>query len=84
MRAAYRFLFIIYCVEAGVFLLLAPWSGAWDRMALELPAAGLRLLSLHPVVRGAVSGFGMVHLVWGAHDLDLLLARRRADGEHPV
>lgn len=72
-----RFLFILYCIDAGVLLLLAPWSLTWDRLALELPLGLLRGLFLHPVARGAVSGFGLVHLVWGAHDLDALLARRR-------
>ena len=31
-----------------------------------------------PVVRGAVSGFGLVHLVWGAHDLLGWIERRRS------
>jgi hypothetical protein len=31
---------------------------------------------LHPWFRGAVTGFGMVHLVWGAHDLIGLFTRR--------
>jgi hypothetical protein len=37
----------------------------------------LRVILIHPVFRGAVSGFGAVHLVWGAHDLEVLLLRRR-------
>ena len=36
---------------------------------------GLHDLLLHPAFRGAVSGFGVYHLVWGTHDLDRLLAR---------
>ena len=31
----------------------------------------------HPIFRAAVTGFGLVHLVWGAHDLDELIFRRR-------
>jgi hypothetical protein len=34
-------------------------------------------LLLHPLFRGAVSGFGLVHLVWGANDLQALLGWRR-------
>jgi hypothetical protein len=31
-----------------------------------------------PIVRGAVSGFGLVHFVWGAHDLLRWIEQRRA------
>jgi len=72
-----RFLFILYCVEAGTFLLLAPWSSLWDRQVVQIPWAELRGLALHPLMRSALSGFGLVHLVWAAHDLDSWLVRRR-------
>jgi hypothetical protein len=75
-----RWLFILYCVEAGVFLVLAPWSFVWDRGCLALPLPGLRAVCLHSVVRGGAAGFGLVHLVWGAHDLDVWLAARRLRG----
>ncbi len=71
-----RAFFIIYCIEAGFFLLFSPWSPGWDRSALLLPAATLRALFLDPVFRGAVSGFGLVHLVWSTHDLTDSLVRR--------
>jgi hypothetical protein len=82
MRSAslFRLLFILYCVEAGIFLIFAPWSPVWDQTMLRLPLAALRTLCLHSYLRGAVSGFGLVHLVWGAHDLQELLSRRRVRG----
>ncbi len=73
----FRILFILYCAEAGVFLLIAPWGPAWDRTLSHLPLGPLAALFLHPVFRGAVSGFGLVHLVWGANDLQSLLPWRR-------
>lgn len=82
-----RVSFILYCIEAGIFLLFAPWSPVWDQTMVQIPLEGLRTLSLNPLFRGAVSGFGLVHLVWGAHDLDALLSRRRlrarTDAETP-
>jgi hypothetical protein len=73
----FRVLFIVYCVEAGIFLLLAPWSPMWGRTLAHLPLGALRGTFLEPAFRGAVTGFGLVHLVWGAHDLQALLGRRR-------
>ena len=73
----YRVLFILYCVEAGTFLVLAPWSTVWDRTLIQIPVDLLRAAVLHPVFRSAVTGFGLIHLVWGAHDLDELIFRRK-------
>jgi len=72
-----RVLFILYCLEAGAILLLTPWGGAWERIVVQVPLPELRNLLLHPMCRGAISGFGLVHLVWGAHDLDQLLSKWR-------
>ncbi len=73
----FRILFILYCIEAGTFLVLAPWSPVWDRLMVQLPGEILRTFGLYAVARAAVTGFGLIHLVWGAHDLDDLLFRRR-------
>jgi len=74
-----RILFVIYCFLAGYLLSLAPWSWLWDRTVAQISFTVLRSLFLHPLTRGAVSGFGLVHLVWGLHDLTALLTRRDPD-----
>jgi len=71
-----RIFFVIYCFEAGFLLVLAPWSSVWDRTVAQISFILLRGLCLHPLTRGAVSGFGLVHLVWGLHDLTTLFTRR--------
>jgi hypothetical protein len=70
-----RLLFVLYCTQAGVLFLMLPWSIGWEATILEVPGVGLSL-GLHPLLRGAVSGFGIVHLVWAAHDLEQLLSRQ--------
>lgn len=86
LSPVHRFLFILYCVEAGTFLLLAPWSSVWDRQVVQIPWMELRGLALQPLLRSLLTAFGAVHLVWAAHDLDLWLLRRRpapTDGTRP-
>jgi hypothetical protein len=73
-----RALFVVYCLEAGIFLVMAPWSRAWLTLSTGFPFDGFRPFLLEPVVRGLLTGFGLVHLVWGAHDLELWLGSRRA------
>lgn len=65
-----RYVFIFYCATVGVALVLVPWSPGWDQM-LSFLGARFELLRL-PLLRGALSGFGLVHLVWGVHDLHRL------------
>jgi hypothetical protein len=72
-----RALFVLYCIEVGVMLLLVPWSPTWDRAVTQIPSLTAHSILFHPALRGALSGFGLVHLVWGVHDLDRWLARRR-------
>ena len=78
-----RLLFVFYCLEAGAFLCAAPWLPTWDRTMVQLPPRALRELLLEPALRGALSGFGMVHLVWGFHDLVAMIGRRRSGAAAP-
>jgi hypothetical protein len=80
-RRIFQILFILYCVEAGVFLAFVPWSTLWERQLLEFPLVGLRTFGLHPLWRSALTGFGVVHLIWAVHDLDLLLQTWRHKAE---
>ncbi len=82
-----RVLFVIYCVEAGLFLVIAPWREFWNLLVSRsaLSQAHLGTLFMLPWVRGAVSGFGLIHLIWGIHDLErMLLSRRPRKQETPV
>lgn len=76
-----KVLFILYCVEAGALFSLLPWSAAWEQGAMRLTLFDLRAFCLHPLVRSGMTGFGVLHLVWGAHDLDLLLSQWRQGGQ---
>lgn len=81
VQALIRFLFVQYCIAAGVLLLVAPWNMLWERLLLQLPVGSLWDLASHSWLRGAVSGFGLVHLVWAFHDLETLLSSRKGQGE---
>jgi hypothetical protein len=82
----FRLVFILYCFEAGILLLFVPWFPFWDRTLIQIPFDALRHFCLHPLARSAVSGFGLVHLIWALHDVVLFLRRRTspADAEAPT
>jgi hypothetical protein len=60
-----RLLFLAYFVEVGLVLLVVPWSPFWDRnYFLDLwPVLGA--VTRSNLVRGAVSGLGIINL-WAA------------------
>lgn len=61
-------LFVIFCFELGLFLIVYPWTEAWtdNYFSVAVPdtmARGWRDLWNNSFVRGAVSGLGLVN-VW--------------------
>lgn len=83
-ESIFRGVFLVYCVEAGLFLLLSPWLTAWSHAVLLLPFGFVRTFLLTSWMRSAISAFGVLHLVWGLHDLDLFLRRPSAGGRFPL
>lgn len=83
-ESLFRGVFLVYCVEAGLFLLLSPWLEAWNHAVLLLPFGSLRALFLSSWARATISGFGVLHLIWGAHDLDLFLRRASPADRQPL
>ena len=69
MRFVTRLLIAAYLLEAGVLLIIAPWSPYfWDRNRFsDLPVIAGLMASDY--VRGAVSGVGVLTALAGARDL---------------
>jgi hypothetical protein len=84
-----RILLIVYFLETGLVLLVAPWSTAWERnLFVEMLPSWGSVARLHGV-RGTVSGVGLVSLAVGLWELSgavggSLRRRRETGGEPPV
>ncbi len=72
-----RVLFAAYFLEAGFILVVAPWSGFWERNFFAANAPALQPWLDSPFVRGAVSGIGGVTAIAGLAELGGLLSRRK-------
>ncbi len=59
-------LFIVFCLEVGLFLLIFPWTEKWDdnlfATFLSRIIPGWSQYWQSPYVRGTMSGFGVVNL----------------------
>ena len=81
MRMSVRVFFALYCVEAGFFFLIVPWTRMWTLNPLLHSTVTLSMFAGNPYVRGFVSGFGVVHLLIAAKDfIRITQARRAAKG----
>jgi len=55
-------IFIVFCLELGMFLVIFPWSDLWDRSFFSALAPEWRTFWDNAYLRGAVSGLGIVNL----------------------
>lgn len=69
--------FALYCLEAGLFFIVVPWTRVWSMNPLLHATPTLLLLSINPFVRGFISGFGVIHLLIGVKDVMRIAAARR-------
>lgn len=54
--------FITFCLEIGLFLLIFPWTEYWDGNYFSALMPRMRDFWDNLYVRGAISGLGMVNL----------------------
>ena len=71
-------LYVVVCLEVGIFLTLVPWSAVWERNYFLDAYPTLRAVLLAPFVRGAVTGLGLANIFMGLNEV---LNRRRAPSE---
>src|ERR1700744_6289315 len=76
-------LFIIFCFELGLFLLIYPWTGAWtdNYFSWALPGVvrdGWHTFWNNSYVRGGVSGLGIVNVWIALNEVFNMFARRSA------
>ena len=64
-------------LEAGLLLLVIPWSAFWDRNYFAEAVPLLRDLLTNNFVRGAISGLGAINLFAALSELADIFARPR-------
>ena len=72
-----RLLLIVFYIEVGLILAVAPWSTYWERNYFGDLIPLLHVITTNNFFRGAISGLGVVNLVAALSELRSLLAARR-------
>ena len=73
-----RLLLTAFFFEAGLVLLIVPWSGYWERNYFVQLVPLFEPLLTNDFVRGAVSGLGLVNLLAGLVEIWSFLSTRHA------
>ena len=76
-----RLLLVAFFFEAGLALLLVPWSSYWDRNYFVEAIPVLEAAVTNNFVRGAVSGLGLVNVAAGLVELLALFSAQRRPSE---
>ncbi len=71
-----RLLIAVYLIEAGLLLIMAPWSLLWDRNYFGDLWPWLDAVMENAYVRGAVTGVGLVMAWTGLRDLIATIVAR--------
>lgn len=69
--------FAIYCLEAGIFFTIVPWTRVWTLNPLLHQQLQIGMVADNPFFRGFISGLGVVHLIVGVRDLLRLMRARK-------
>ena len=66
MNRVLHALLVLLCFEMGAILLYLPWSALWEQNYFLSRFPALVPVLLHPSIRGAVSGLGILDIVVAA------------------
>lgn len=73
--------FALYCIEAGLFFIIVPWTRVWTLNPLLHNHLAIAVWADNPFMRGFISGFGLIHLIVGTRDILRFTRERRARDE---
>lgn len=62
VQKGFAILFIVFCMELGLFLLIYPWTIPWQVNFIPAMIPAFRPIWLNSYLRGAVSGLGVLNL----------------------
>jgi hypothetical protein len=60
MRRLWLVVFVLFCLELGIILVVGPWTRAWIDNSLTISYPGIHEFLMNGFVRGVISGLGIV------------------------
>jgi hypothetical protein len=60
MQRIWLVVFVLFCLEVGIILIVGPWTRAWTENSLTGSYPAVHEFLMNGFVRGAISGLGVV------------------------
>ena len=60
--------YIVFCFEMGVFLVVLPWVSLWSKNFFVSEYAWVAAVAMNYFVRGAISGLGLADIWLAAYE----------------
>ena len=73
--------FAVYCLEAGLFFIIVPWTRLWTINPLLHGTYTISMMANDPFLRGFISGLGVVHIILGVKEIVRLARQQREAAE---
>ncbi len=78
MQRVWLIVYVAFCVELGMLLVVLPWTQVWNANALLANLPGVRQFLHNNFVRGAVTGLGLIDIWLGIWEAVRYRDRRKA------
>jgi len=65
----FKVIYILFSIEAGIFLLWLPWLSIWDTNYLTYIYPQILPIITNSYFKGAVLGLGIVNIMIGIHEI---------------
>jgi hypothetical protein len=71
LRKLSFYIYVFYCLEVGIFLIVAPWwlPQIWEQNYFFNFIPALKRMFLNGYFRGAISGLGILNILLGIHEI---------------
>lgn len=79
-----RAFFVVYALEAGAFLTLAPWSRYWSARVIGRSPEIVRAFLASPYFRSFLLGLGLLHLWAAASEIEAWRREPRGEPASPA
>jgi hypothetical protein len=60
MHRVWLIVFVLFCMEIGIVLIVGPWTRAWTQNSLTVDFPAIHEFLMNGFVRGVVSGLGLI------------------------
>ena len=82
MRKLLNIIYIVFCLELGIFLFILPWASYWSKNYFTNHYPVVLGISRNYFLRGAVSGLGLADIWLALHEIWQLLHPPRTSDAH--